>query len=352
MEDSSRIELGQGAFGLVFLKNGNAVKQFERLRHIIQEYAALKYLVGCDYIVCVKNVNFKELQLEMELYDSNLISWSANNQQKSDYKELSNKIIHDILCGLIELHDRGLSHGDIKPGNILVKDNPLKAVLGDCGLVSISKYVKTRATTKTYRDPDYGNTSAHDMFSFGICLYELVTNKKMSKKDEVQKTYTDFKNIVNMNVKDNKYNKLIISLLQENKDKRPSARDVLRQLFNETPSLPEKFELLSSEFPENNDIRDIIKVVGYKYKINRITQGYLAVVKFLQKNKIYKEFHEIYSMITLFILSSIFGKPLFNQDLCLKYCSSYKKISSLTFYDIIRELLSDNDYVSTLLYHE
>ncbi len=339
--------LGKGAYGEVCLKNGNAVKQFDGLRHLISEYTALKYLSDCKHIVKVENVDFDNLQMEMELYDCNLKTWLSKNKHKD--MELKNIIIHDILYGLIELHDRGLCHGDLKPGNILIRNEPLKAVLGDCGFVSISKYTKTNLTTKNYRDPVYEKTSAHDMFSFGICLYELVTNKRIFTKN----SYIEYNKIVKKYVKDPFYYEIISSLLDEDKNTRPTSRDVMMKLFDKVPDIfiqqdINKYDGNISK-SESESIRDIIKVIGHQNKINRTTQGYVAILNFLNKYDIDPKLYTIYSLITLMILSSIFGKSGFNDEKCLALCCSYKKISKQIFHDIIYELLFNMDYISILL---
>lgn len=359
-------KLGEGAYGAVFLKNGYAVKQFDRLAHVIQEYLALKYLSDCNYIVNVKTVDFPNLQIGMELYDCNLKSWLISNRNSKKYEIYTDQIINNVLHGLIELHDRGLCHGDLKPGNILIRKNPLKAVLGDCGFVSISKYAKTNMTTETYRDPHYEKTSAHDMFSFGICLFEIITKKRIYAKDRYQEyyengkkkhkllkyNYNEFRSVVKKEMSDNIYRRVILDLLNKNKLDRPTSRDVLIALYKENPICWKRPEIKTYDMKipdtEVKMIRDIIQVIGHKYKINRCNQGYSAIIHYLNQKNIETQYYSIYTFINLMILSSVFGRSGLNSDICLSLCG--KNITNEIFNRVINDLLMDKDYISTILY--
>src|SRR5204863_5548131 len=91
-------------------------------------------------------------------------------------------IINHILKGLIEIHDRGLLHGDIKPSNILINYSPLKAVIGDCGFVSSTRYAKITCTAPRYREKEVQYDYGHDMYSFGITLFEIFSNTKLNEQ--------------------------------------------------------------------------------------------------------------------------------------------------------------------------
>src|SRR5436189_1973265 len=112
--------LGEGAYGKVRAHNNLAVKTFNDLLPLVQEYAALKYLRDCDYIVKVDKVDFEQLELYMELYDDSLRGFISKHRGSKTYLTKIDTIINHILKGLIEIHDRGLLHGDIKPSNILI----------------------------------------------------------------------------------------------------------------------------------------------------------------------------------------------------------------------------------------
>ncbi len=354
--------LGKGSYGEVIFQDGNAVKKFNKLSHLIQEYVALKYLDKCNYIVRLKDVDFNKLELHMELYDYSLREWLNNKH----YNEDKDVIIHNILMGLMELHDRQLAHGDIKPSNILIKNKPLKAVLGDCGFVSIYKYAKIRQTARSYRDPIINHDLKHDMFSLGICLFEIISGNKIYR----QKTYEELKSLIKYKIKDDRYYEIISNLLHKNRDKRPTARYLLEKLFNINPikwlkpniiikdpfkdsitsTIKNQYNQISED--DGKYIRDLMQSITYDLGINRGKIGYGALLTYINNNKIDPSEYIIYAGITLLILSSSFGKVRFQEEELTKLCrDNYSQMPSQKFiYNILGELLSNNDYINILLY--
>ena len=242
--------LGRGTYGTVYKSKKLAIKQFKRLPHMVQESMALMYLNDCQYVVHAKSVNYNKLQLGMQLYNLSLRQYL---KKECTCNRCLMKIIHDILLGMIELHDRDLSHSDIKCSNILIQLNPLKAVLGDCGFVSVAKYSKQSRTAPAYRDINIHYDLKHDMFSFGICLLELLYDVPL----KVYKHYNEIKNVINHYVKNKKYRHLIHNLLNENRHERLSSREVLKLIFNEEPAHWVK--------PAYLDVSEMIKNVNHKY---------------------------------------------------------------------------------------
>lgn len=203
--------LGKGSFGSVSEKDGDAVKKFKQLNHLIQEYVALKYLHGCNHIVQLKGVNFVNLELHMKLYDSSLRDWLLTKRETQHIM----KVIRDILMGLVEMHDRQLVHGDLTPRNILIRNYPLKAVIGDCGFVSYTKYAKVRQTAPLYSESETTRSSSHDMFSFGVCFLEMIADIRINKPG----TYEELKLITDKTIKSPKYREIIYNLLGREKGK-------------------------------------------------------------------------------------------------------------------------------------
>jgi len=354
--------LGEGAYGQVSIRNGFAVKKFKKLSHLIQEYTALKYVEKCKNIVKCTDVNFNEKELYMELYDCNLKYWLNINRSNHSYilDNLKN-IIYNILCGLVELHDRKLVHGDLKPANILVKLNPFKVVLGDCGFVSIDKYSKVLRTTETYRDPIISFDSSHDMYSFGIFFLEILANIKINR----QVPYDELQKIINSRLSDSPYYKIIYNLLHVNKQRRPSARYIIRRLFHTIPSYWIKPKILisfnydsvssvSDNFPS---IKLTFKKLSKSFNIYRPKKSYAALITYINIHHINLTDNiylmRFYVAVTLLISASLFitidhPSIKFNESHVLNFCENNFSLSDI--YTQLNLFLSDTTFISILLY--
>jgi serine/threonine protein kinase len=340
-------KLGEGAYGSVTKQKNLAVKKFSKLSHIIQEQIALVYLNNCDYLVHSKNVNYNTLELSMDLYDMSLRKWITNDVCCCD--ECFNKILHDILCGLVELQDRGLSHSDIKPGNILIQKDPLKAVLGDCGFVSIAKYSKQQRTALSHRDLVIENDDKHDMFSFGVIMLELLYNVKPTVKE----TYKEYHVIIKKRVKNQIHYNLLKKLLNENRIERPSAREVLSTMYKEHPE-----NFISKKI----NIHHIVDSVCEKYgktklksyellmkntlDVNRSRKGYNALLVYLHNNNVNIKYINYYFVAMLLVLSSVFNTRSANINYILDTCNM--KINKKKLNDVLYEITNNIDFVNTI----
>ena len=111
--------------------------------------------------------------------------------------ELAARMVLPILEGVQHIHDRGVVHRDLKPGNILVTPEGLPKII-DFGLSKHENVLSTLTDdgkllgTVPYRSPEQclGKPlgPATDIYAMGVILYELLTGERPfegGKRDEL-----------------------------------------------------------------------------------------------------------------------------------------------------------------------
>lgn len=98
--------------------------------------------------------------------------------------ELVREVVSELTAALAHVHDRGVVHRDVKPGNVLIRRrDPLDLVLGDFGLsraVDGTQLWASRSRTAAYASPEAiaGNaTAAQDWWALGMITVELLTGE-------------------------------------------------------------------------------------------------------------------------------------------------------------------------------
>ena len=153
--------IGSGAFGRVYVgiseQDGQeiAIKRIELLNlcrpEDKREIANLLHLRDCEQIIKYQTYHRDEnfLYIILELMDGSLDELICLEEDHVD-------LCRDVMSGIMYLHNNGVIHRDIKPGNILYKSQPrLHLKLADFGL-----------STKFNSSLPYGNTTVRHSKAF------------------------------------------------------------------------------------------------------------------------------------------------------------------------------------------
>lgn len=132
--------------------------------------------------------NFKDdinVYLIMEYCECDLNVYVASHVI-SELKALD--ITFQICLGLKFLHSNHITHRDIKPPNILLKDHYFK--IGDFGCAKASEQLKTMTGTFGYMAPEfYGSKNSFtpkiDIWALNTCLYFMLTKKLYFQGDNI-----------------------------------------------------------------------------------------------------------------------------------------------------------------------
>ncbi|KAJ3052559.1 hypothetical protein HK097_006057 [Rhizophlyctis rosea] len=109
---------------------------------------------------------------------------------ETDLLSIRTRILYHVSCGMQFLHDRHVTHGDLKGVNVLIDDSG-NAVIADFGMAQMKQIVSSRGTMKhstlDAKSPRGGTlrwmapermqgkavSRASDMYSFGMTMYEV-----------------------------------------------------------------------------------------------------------------------------------------------------------------------------------
>lgn len=332
--------LGKGTYGSVRVSKGLAVKKFHDIRHMIQEYVVGSYLDNARNIVRIHEVDFEKLKMGMELYQMNLRHWMEDNYDKSKTNDRY-FILHEILVGLYEIHSRGLTHGDIKPGNILINDKPLKVAIGDLGFVSLNRYAKVRYTAKVYRDPKIRQNPSHDLFSLGVLMLELFGKIKIREVCN----YEELKSIAKERIKSNSLRSIISSLVDSNTRNRPSVKELLADIFKEEISIHRKEVFKPQDTIQCSKSIASMKRIGDQYKLAMIERCIEAMKFYIQTHDIDDRDCEAYGLVMLLTSSSLYRISKFN----LSRCCREGGVNREYVLRCLCEILANDDVITILL---
>lgn len=352
--------LGEGAYGMVRRENGRAIKTFKSRTALIQEYAAGRYLRDCPYVVRVLDVDFSRLELIMELFDTNLSRWLYTRPPRAEKM----KALCEVLKALTYLCDLGLVHGDIKPGNILVRvtrDGKLKSLaLGDLGFVGIEKFSKIKCTTPVYQEvSELKADFRHDMYSTGVMVIEMFGDIRIFPKiveidgRECKKPLENSRmlEIADENVKDPQMLSFAKQALDENRRRRPTARKALYELFGEDP--PIQYYSGIPSYTNTLDAIDTARIENFfkvqivgKGQINQLQLAIDTTICYLSSRKIDSRYHPAYYTSMMVIFSALFGPSGYNIASAAITSGAREETIMLA----IQRLLNNDEVINYLFY--
>ena len=174
-----------------------------------------------------------------------IMEYAGNKTLKSYIKDRENElidpktlnnIIKQICLGLKEIHESNIIHRDISPDNIFIDEKKLKIKIGDFGISTISQYSYSQIGEYKYMAPEMQleegdeiqkvryNKSV-DIYALGCVLYELFTLRNYYVDDRQKKVEK-----INLDIYDEKWQKLIDSMLAIEYHNRPSIDEILSKI--------------------------------------------------------------------------------------------------------------------------
>lgn len=180
-------------------------RSLEQRRNLAVNEADIMFrLKGCPYIVEYQEEDIRELYIDgrlegyyflirMEYLDcvTDLIK-----ERKFDFSEKNIKrLAYDVGSGICEAHRLGIIHRDIKPGNFFLAPSGTYK-LGDFNISQKTMESKAFAGTPGYLAPEIykaksdssvSYTTAADIYSFGICLYQFMNDMYMPFERETER---------------------------------------------------------------------------------------------------------------------------------------------------------------------
>ncbi|CAH9089985.1 unnamed protein product [Cuscuta europaea] len=155
------------------------------------------------------------------------------------------KLMRDVVCGLIHLHELGIIHRDLKPQNVLItKERVLCAKVSDMG---ISKRLIEDMSSLGHHATGYGSsgwqapelllqgrqTRALDLFSLGCVLFHCITGGCHPFGNPLERDINITKNRIDLFLVKHMPEavELLSGLLDPNAEMRPNAGEVLAHPF-------------------------------------------------------------------------------------------------------------------------
>jgi len=259
-------ELGKGSFGTVYSVvdgvSGNkfALKVFTPRwvrPHLIERFRREFALVArMPHPKIIKVFDFGQ-ENDKYYFTMELIKGKTLEDKKPSADKALN-ILCDIAEGLAFIHNRGILHLDLKPGNIfLTKDG---AIIGDFGLArTVGEGETVTSGTVAYIAPEilkgYQPDMRADLYSLGVIAYEMFEGNNPFLGETISESINLQLNLPIVegdleNVPD-EFRKLLLSLLEKDPQKRPNNAYTLWRSIANILGRPDDPQLRARYLPQS-----------------------------------------------------------------------------------------------------
>ena len=190
----------------------------------------------------------------------------GNDEKPNEFSDLMKyKIIFGIAQGLNLLHQKGVSHRDVKPGNIFL-DQDFNPHIGDFGDLSPKVFTDNKHGTENFLPPEAYQPDGdpipcdppYDVFEFGGTLFQILTYEwPFNDKDDesILETYTAQgkrderveSGEITLNEKDEPLYQIVKMCWEQDPSARPTMDDISHWIYEAAPGI------LGKDFDEFND---------------------------------------------------------------------------------------------------
>ena len=205
MEGKYRLidELGRGSMGTVFLAEDILLRRKVAVKFLLPELVhatecSIRFKREAIAMASIRNENVAQIYsygedkgtpyFVMEYLEGQTVEELIDAYNRRGLFTPLKKAINimvQVLSGVSAIHNANSVHRDIKPGNIMITADPMRAVIMDFGLVrdiKVEDDMRTLAGTPAYIAPELvegkqgaSKSKLADIYSLGATFYELIT---------------------------------------------------------------------------------------------------------------------------------------------------------------------------------
>lgn len=272
----------------------------EVMKMFLNEVSILKTLRNCERVVKLYDYEFnnedKVLALVMEKGDQDLANVLASMTKKGPLSPVTVKFYwSEMLQAVLEIHDKGVIHSDLKPANFLFAAGKLKLIdfgIADTMQADVTSVLKENAMgTLNFMSPESIQSTSlepgkrclkisrkSDVWSLGCILYHLAYGKTpfqhLVSIPEKMVAITSHKHVIDFPSLPNPHLRDVLMLcLQRDAKQRPSIQELL-----EHPYLVDRDATLAPTHPRKQILQSMFNEIeslspGSFQKLNEVVKS-------------------------------------------------------------------------------